>query len=217
MSLASKLQPSRIAAAAAVLAALAALSQSVALAQTASTTAFCGGETAFATTTLTIPAADVGLPGFVALVAQRGDDLAFLNPHGQWIYSRMPFGSEYRVFGALPASFRFDFCVPEPAVDDYGRDMGLRCAMTSAFAQGVTLHATWGAVTPEIVAQADAREATIQRANERLARLGRSTREFDRQRFIESAVLRDARMKNPVVAGTVPFVDCTPPDTGGGN
>lgn len=204
--------------AAAVLAALA-LSQFAAAQTSVATSTFnCSADyVAVGSTTLNIPAADVGLPGFVALVAERGDDLAFLNPHGQWIYSRMPFAGEYRVFNALPSSFQFNFCIPEPATDDYGRYQGLRCAVISGFAQGTILHATWGALTPEIEAQADARETTIQRANERLARLGRSTRQFDRQRFIESAVLRDARMKNPVVAGAVPFLNCTPPDTGGGN
>ena len=205
--------------AAAVLAALALSQFAIAQSPSVATSTFtCSAAyVAVGSTTLSIPAADVGLPGFVALVAERGDDLAFLNPHGQWIYSRMPFAGEYRILNALPSSFQFDFCIPEPATDDYGNYRGLRCAVISGFAQGTILHATWGALTPEIEAQADAREATIQRANERLARLGRSTRVFDRQRFIESAVLRDARMKNPVVAGTVPFVDCTPPDTGGGN
>jgi len=179
----------------------------------ASSSFFCGGETAFGSTTLTIP--DAGRPGFVALVAQRGEALAFLSPHGGWVYSRMPFHSEYRIFESLPASFTFSYCLPEIYTDESGNER-MVCAMTSRFSEGTILHATYGALTPEIMSQADARDTAIAAANQRLIALNREPRAFDRQRFIEAAVLRDARMKNPIVAGTVPFIDCTPPDTGGG-
>ena len=89
--------------------------------------------------------------------------------------------------------------------------------MTSGFSAGTILHASWGALTPEIEARANDREISMVAANERLISLGREPRTFDRQRFIEAAVLRDARKVNPIVVGTVPFINCTPPDTGGGS
>lgn len=188
------------------------------LAQSASASASFGctfDYRAAGTVTLTIPAADVGRPGFVLLVAERGQDLAFLDPSGNWVYSRMPFAHEYRRFESLPSSVNFEFCIPEPVVGEFGEHQSLACSMTSAFAVDTILHASWGALTPQIEAQANARESRLAAANERLISLGREPRAFDRQRFIESAVLRDARMVNPRVAGVVPFINCTPPDTGG--
>lgn len=186
-------------------------------AQTVTATFGCTADYRVAgTVTLTIPAADVGRPGFVALVAERGEDAAYLDPVGNWIYSRMPYANEYRRFNALPSSVTFNFCSPEPAVSEFGQQEFV-CAMTSAFSAGTTLHASWGALTPAIEQQANEREASMAATNERLISLGREPRSFDRQRFIESAVLRDARMVNPKVVGTVPFIDCTPPDTSGSN
>lgn len=188
-----------------------------ALAQSASTAFGCtSNHLAAGATTLQIRPADVGRPGFVALVAERGDDMAFLDPAGNWVFSRMPFSHEYRRFTALPSSITFNFCAPEPTTSDSGQQEFF-CSMTTRFAAGTTLHATWGALTPETEQQANDRESSMAATNERLISLGREPRSFDRQRFIESAVLRDARMVNPIIAGVVPFVDCTPPDTSGGN
>lgn len=196
---------------------VAALAAGSALAQSTSVTWGCTADyRAAGTVTLAIPAADVGRPGFVALVAERGDDTAFLDPFGNWVYSRMPFANEYRRFNALPSSVAFNFCSPEPTTNEFGQQEFV-CAMTSAFSAGTTLHASWGALTPAIEQQANDREASMAATNERLISLGREPRAFDRQRFVESAVLRDARMVNPRVVGTVPFIDCTPPDTSGGN
>lgn len=194
-----------------LIASLATITGPAALAQSASTAFGCtSNHLAAGTTTLQIRPADVGRPGFVALVVERGDDMAFLDPAGNWVFSRFPFESEYRRFDSLPASFTFNFCIPSLTTNEFGDDE-LTCSRSSNFAAGSILYATWGALTPEIEQQANIRESSMNVTNERLISLGREPRLFDRQRFIESAVLRDARMANPIVAGSVPFIDCKPP------
>lgn len=164
--------------------------------------------------TLTIAPQDVGRPGFVALVAEKGDDAAYLSQNGQWVYDRMPYHHEYRIFNALPSSFTFDYCIPELSYGEYGGQTLMCNNLTTAFAQGATIYATYGALTPEIEQKANEREARVADTNARLIALGKSPRSFDRQRYIESMVLKDAREKNVRAVGTVPFVDCTPPEFG---
>jgi len=187
---------------------------SVVYAQSASSSFGCTHDPylAVGSTTINIRPSDVGRPGFIALGAELGNESAFLSSSGNWVYGRMPSAGEYRRFDALPATYTFHFCVPQPATNEWGDPIdGLMCSMTSHFAAGAALRASWGALTPEIEQQADFRESSIAASNARLISAGRAPRSFDRQRFIESAVLRDARMVNPVSAGSVPFIDCTPP------
>lgn len=166
------------------------------------------------TSTLTIAPQDVGRPGFVALVAEKGDDAAYLSSDGRWVYDRMPYHHEYRIFNALPSSFTFSYCIPEPGYEEYVGESLMCNNLTTAFAQGASIYATYGALTPEIEQKANEREARVADTNARLIALGKSPRAFDRQRYIESMVLKDAREKNARVVGTVPFVDCTPPEFG---
>lgn len=182
-----------------------------AMAQSASATFSCDpGHFVVGTVTLQIRPQDGGRPGFVALAAEipGGGSGAYLSQAGTWISNTIPGDHEFARYASLPSSVVFSFCVPE-VID--GTATG--CAVTTAGSVGTALYATWGAQTPEIEADANARERAMQATNARLISLGKPQREFDRQRWIESAVAREGR-NNAVFAGTVPFVDCTPPDTG---
>lgn len=176
---------------------------------------YCNGYYPAGRVTLSI--SDAGHPGFVAVVAeaQSGEGGAFLSSSGEWVYDRMPWRHEYQEFASLPASISIDFCIPAMTYEEYGGErLSCNASMTSAFSAGPKLWVTWGALTPEIQADVDQREATFQARNARLIAAGKEPRTFDKQRWIESAILRDARQKNAQYVGEVPYIDCTPPDYG---
>lgn len=175
----------------------------------------CAGETAVGSVNL--PISQPGLPGFVALFATRGEhEGGYLSPGG-WIYDRFPQRHEFMILPSLPASFRFDFCIPELRHSEWFSEPILVCSQTSFFAAGFNLHATYGVLTPEIQADADRREAMMIQHNQRLVASGRAPREFDKQRWTEALVMRGARDRVVQVMTIPGNVDCRPPDTGGGN
>ena len=179
-------------------------------------TAYCSFDRAHARVTMPISAEAVGHPGFVLLYATRGDETGFLLSNGQWT-DQIPDRDNLTNLPSMPSSFTFDFCIPEPVESEFSSVPFARCAQTSWFAQGFQVHVTYGALTPALRAEIDQREAAMDAHNARLLAAGREPRTFDRQRWIEARIQRAARDNIQENVWTVPFIDCRPPDTGGGN
>lgn len=177
----------------------------------------CSAEMAVGATSAAIDAAHVGMPGFVLLSATRGDyEFGYLSPTG-WVADDVPAPHQWMLVPALPNSFRFDFCLPEFRHSEGFSEPFLACSQTSFFAAGFELHVTYGALTPAIEAAVAQRAELIGRRNAQLIELGRSPVAFDRERWIDALVMREARERVQHVMTIPPGVDCRPPDTGGGN
>ncbi|MCL5969696.1 MAG: hypothetical protein M1359_10810 [Betaproteobacteria bacterium] len=179
-------------------------------------TVYCIFDRAHARVTMPISAEAVGHPGFVLLYATRGDETGFLLSNGQWT-DQIPDRDNLTNLPSMPSSFTFDFCIPEPVESEFSSVPFARCAQTSWFAQGFQVHVTYGALTPALRTEIDQREAAMDAHNARLIAAGREPRTFDRQRWIEARIQREARDNIQENVWTVPFIDCRPPDTGGGN
>jgi len=174
---------------------------------------FCVGEMAYGRATV-VTALDAGRPGFVALVAKQGENYAYLDSANVWRYSNVPTIHDYRIFTSLPPSYDFEFCVPRLVYADNGEE--LACTSDSSWATGVELYVTYGAITPQIQADANAKEQRFEALNQRLISVGKQPRPpFDKMNYMQQAALADARTKNYKIAGIVPLFDCRPPETGG--
>lgn len=203
------------------LATIAAIAAIAAILPTATATAQssvgCSAEMAVGATSVAIDAAHVGMPGFVLLSATRGDhEFGYLSPTG-WVADDVPAPHQWMLVPALPSSFQFDFCLPELRHSEWSSEPFLACSQTSFFAAGFELHVTYGALTPAIETAVAQRAELISRRNAQLIELGRSPVAFDRERWIDALVMREARERVQHVMTIPPGVDCRPPDTGGGN
>lgn len=176
----------------------------------------CSAEMAVGATSVAIDSAHVGMPGFVLLSATRGEyEFGYLSPTG-WVADDVPAPHQWMLVPALPSSFRFDFCLPELRHSEWFSEPFLACSQTSFFAAGFELHVTYGALTPAIEAAVAQRAELIGLRNAQLIELGRNPVAFDRERWIDALVMREARERVQHVM-TIPLgLDCRPPDTGGG-
>lgn len=162
----------------------------------------------------TVAAADVGLPGAVWVgiedPASPGYPAAFLTPSGwvAWTTGGFP---TYLETPAMGSSFSYSACIPFSA-------SGGGCASTSADFVGWKVYAGYGVLTPEHQSLIAKRRASLDRSRAMLEQKGKWRAEYeDDVSFRNALVQKSTNDGRWGPALTIPFIDCTPPETGGGN
>lgn len=177
---------------------------------------YCSGYTAQLSVATPVPADIVGRPGGVAVWIMSPDEQygAYLSQDGRWIYDRTPQYGDYRPALSMPASVTVSACVPDFArIDEYGE---VGCAQATYGTAGWHVWIAPGGLTAQAEARVDSTQQRMADINASLVAQGRQPRPFDRQRWIEAEVLKNGR-NNARAVLTVPAIDCSPPDTGGGD
>ncbi|MEY3521681.1 MAG: hypothetical protein RLZZ177_2396 [Pseudomonadota bacterium] len=188
-----------------------------AMAQTVSGNVFCAGTTfdpspASVSISGTVSAADVGLPGAIWVgiedPATPGTPAAFLTPSGwvAWTTGGFP---TYVETPAIGSTFSYSACIPSsPARGG--------CAATSAGFVGWKVYAGYGVLTLEHQALIGRRRASLDQAKPWLQQKGKWRADYDDDFAFRNALIQksanDGRWGEAL---TIPFISCTPPDSGG--
>jgi len=180
--------------------------------------------------TVQIAPQHVGRPGFVALAGRPANDpnaIGFWRG-GYWSAGHWPILESYAEFMALPASITIaNICVPRLDDEEWGWALAGHCSSTytTASVVGAEMLWTYGVLTPQDEARIGQRRAALDRVESQMRAQGRWNEQIhgSDEHFARALIARDGvnRAEARVAAGVpdlvVPFLDCTPPDTGGGN
>ena len=190
-----------------------------AMAQTVSGNVFCAGTTfdpspASISISGTVAASDVGLPGAIWVGIEDpgapGMPAAFLTPIGwvAWTTGGFP---TYVETPAIGSTFSYSACIPaSPAGGDSG------CAATSADFVGWKIYAGYGVLTPENQALIGRRRASLDLAKPWLQQKGKWRAVYeDDTAFRNALIQKSANDGRWGEALTIPFISCTPPESGG--
>jgi hypothetical protein len=188
-----------------------------AMAQTVSGNVFCAGTTfapspASVSTSGTVAAADMGLPGAIWVGIEYpeapGTPAAFLTPSGwvAWTTGGFP---TYVETPALGSTFSYSACIPvSPA--------GGGCASTSGNFLGWKVYAGYGVLTPEHQTLIQKRRASLDAAKPWLQQKGKWRADYeDDTAFRNALIQKSANDGRWGEALTIPFISCTPPESGG--
>lgn len=188
-----------------------------AMAQTVSGNVFCAGTTfdpspASVSISGTVAASDVGLPGAIWVGIEDpgapGTPAAFLTPGGwvTWTTGGFP---TYVETQAIESTFSYSACIPvSPA--------GGGCAPTSADFVGWKVYAGYGVLTPEHQALIGRRRASLDLAKPWLLQKGKWRADYDDDTAFRNALVqKSANDGRWGPALTIPFISCTPPESGG--
>ena len=194
------------------------LAQGVAaMAQTVSGNVLCAGTTfdpspASVSISGTVAASDVGLPGAIWVgiedPAAPGTPAAFLTTSGwvAWTTGGFP---TYVETPAIGSTFSYSACIPASPT-------GGGCAATSAEFVGWKVYAGYGVLTPEHQALIGRRRASLDLAKPWLQQKGKWRADYDDDIAFRNALIQksanDGRWGSAL---TIPFFNCTPPDSGG--
>ncbi len=189
----------------------------VAMAQTVSGNVFCAGTTydpapASVSISGTVAASDVDLPGAIWVGIEDpgtpGTPAAFLTPSGwvTWTTGGFP---TYVETTAIGSTFSYSACIPSsPAVGG--------CAATSADFVGWKVYTGYGVLTPEHQALIGRRRASLDLAKPWLQQKGKWRADYDDDTAFRNALIQksanDGRWGEAL---TIPFISCTPPESGG--
>ena len=189
----------------------------VAMAQTVSGNVFCAGTTydpapASVSISGTVAASDVGLPGAIWVGIEdpgvSGYPAAFLTPSGwvAWTTGGFP---TYVETPALGSTFSYAACIPNSPT-------GGGCASTSGNFLGWKVYAGYGVLTPEHQTLIQKRRASLNAAKPWLQQKGKWRADYDDDIAFRNALIQksanDGRWGSAL---TIPFINCTPPDSGG--
>ncbi|MEY4755118.1 MAG: hypothetical protein RJA34_16 [Pseudomonadota bacterium] len=186
------------------------------MAQTVSGSAFCTAAIyapPFASVDISgsVALTDVGLPGAVWVgiedPAKPGYPAAFLTPSGwvTWTTGGFPAYVETQSMGP---GFSHSACVPN---SQYGSG----CTSTSASFVGWKIYAGYGVLTPEHQALIAQRRASLDQAKPWLQQQGKWRPEYEDDVANRNALVqKSANDGRWGLALTVPYIDCTPPDSG---
>lgn len=185
-------------------------------AQTVSGNVFCSGtniEPFSATVSIsgTFDSNDAGLPGAVWVSiedpANPGSPAAFLTQSGWVAWSTAGFPA-YVETQSMNSGFSYTACIP-------GSPYGTGCAPTSASFVGWKIYAGYGVLTPEHQALIAQRRASLDLAKPWLQQQGKWRPEYeDDVAYRNALVQKSANDGRWGLALTVPYIDCTPPDSG---
>lgn len=189
----------------------------VATSQTVSGSVFCAG-TAFdpapASVSISgsVASADVGLPGAVWIgiedPATPGYPAAFLTLSGWVAWTTGDFPA-YVATPAIASTFAYVACIPNST-------SGGGCAATSNEFVGWRVYAGYGVLTPDHQTLIANRRATLDAARPVMQQKGTWRVEYDDDiAFRNSLVAKSANDGRWGPALTIPFIDCTPPNSGG--
>ncbi len=188
-----------------------------AMAQTVSGNVFCAGITfdpspASVSISGTVAASDVGLPGAIWVGIEDpgapGTPAAFLTPGGwvAWTTGGFP---TYVETPAIGATFSYSACIPVSPT-------GGGCAATSADFVGWKVYAGYGVLTPEHQALIQRRRVSLDAAKPWLQQKGKWRADYDDDTAFRNALIQksanDGRWGEAL---TIPFISCTPPESGG--
>lgn len=189
-----------------------------AMAQTVSGTVFCAGtmfdpSPASVSISGTVAAADAGLPGAIWVgiedPSRPGYPAAFLTPDGwvAWTTGGFP---TYVETASIGSTFSYSACIPSSP-------SGVGCAATSADFVGWKVYAGYGVLTPEHQALIGRRRASLNQAKPWLQQRGKWRADYDDDvAFRNALVQKSANDGRWGEALTIPFISCTPPESGGG-
>jgi hypothetical protein len=187
------------------------------MAQTVSGNVFCAGTTfdpspASASISGTVAASDVGLPGAIWIGIEDpgapGTPAAFLTPSGWVVWTTGGFPT-YAETPAIGSTFSYSACIP-------ALPTGGGCAATSADFVGWKVYAGYGVLTPEHQALIGRRRASLDLAKPWLQQKGKWRADYeDDQAFRNALVQKSANDGRWGQALTIPFISCTPPESGG--
>ncbi len=194
------------------------LAQSMAaMAQTVSGNVFCAGTTfdpspGSVSIRGTVAASDVGLPGAIWVgiedPAAPGTPAAFLTPGGwvAWTSGGFP---TYVETPAIGSTFSYSACIPvSPARGG--------CSSTSADFVGWKVYAGYGVLTSEHQALMGRRRASLDLAKPWLQQKGKWRADYDDDTAFRNALIqKSANVGRWGPALTIPFISCTPPESGG--
>ena len=194
------------------------LAQSMAaMAQTVSGNVFCADTTfdpspASVSIRGTVAASDVGLPGAIWVGIEDpgapGAPAAFLTPGGwvAWTSGGFP---TYVETPAIGSTFSYSACIPvSPARGG--------CSATSADFVGWKVYAGYGVLTPEHQALIGRRRASLDLAKPWLQQKGKWRADYDDDTAFRNALIqKSANDGRWGPALTIPFISCTPPESGG--
>ncbi|MDI1244056.1 MAG: hypothetical protein PSV24_01475 [Rhodoferax sp.] len=188
-----------------------------AMAQTVSGNVFCAGTTfdpspASVSVSGTVAAPDTGLPGAVWVgiedPAKPGYPAAFLSPSGwaAWTTGGFP---TYVETPAMGSSFSYTACIPSSP-------SGGGCAATSADFVGWNVYAGYGVLTLEHQTLIAKRRASLDLAKPWLQQRGKWRADYDDDLAFRNALIqKSANDGRWGVALTVPYINCTPLESGG--
>ena len=188
-----------------------------AMAQTVSGNVFCTGtlfdpSPASVSISGTVAASDVGLPGAIWVGIEDpgapGMPAAFLTPSGwvAWTTGGFP---TYVETPAIGSTFSYSACIPVSPT-------GGGCAATSDNFIGWKIYAGYGVLTPEHHALIGRRRASLDLAKPWLQQKGKWRAIYDDDTAFRNALVQksanDGRWGKAL---TIPFISCTPPESGG--
>lgn len=189
----------------------------VTMAQTVSGHAFCAGSTfdpspASVSISGTVASNDVGLPGAIWVGIEDptnpGYPAAFLTPSGwvAWTTGGFP---TYLETVAMGSAFSYTACIPSSP-------SGGGCAATSADFVGWKVYAGYGVLTPAHQTLIAQRRTSLDHAKPWLQERGKWRADYDDDIVFRNALIqKSANEGRWAEALTVPFIDCTPPESGG--
>ena len=187
-----------------------------AMAQTVSGNVFCAGSTfdpspASVSINGTVAAVDVGLPGAIWVgiedPSRPGYPAAFLTPGGwvAWTTGGFP---AYVETSSISSTFSYSACIPSSPA-------GGACAATSVDFVGWKVYAGYGVLTPEHQDLIAKRRASLNLAKPWLQQRGKWRADYDNDiAFRNALVQKSANDGRWGPALTIPFISCTPPDSG---
>jgi hypothetical protein len=188
-----------------------------AMAQTVSGNVYCAGTTfdpspASVSISGTVAASDVGLPGAIWVgiedPATPGTPAAFLTPSGWVVWTTGGFPT-YIETQAIGSTFSYSACIPVSPT-------GGGCAATSADYLGWKVYAGYGVLTPGHQALIQKRRASLDAAKPWLQQKGKWRADYDNDTAFRNALIqKSANDGRWGVALTIPFINCTPPESGG--
>jgi len=188
----------------------------VAMAQAVGGNAYCAGATyAFSPASVSISGSvaptDVGLPGAVWVGIEDptnpGNPAAFLTPSGWVAWTTGDFPT-YVETQSLGSGFSYTACIPS---SPYSSD----CSATSSSFVGWKIYAGYGVLTPEHQALIAQRRASLDQAKPWLQQQGKWRPEYDDDVAYRNALVqKSANDGRWGLALTVPYINCTPPDSG---
>jgi hypothetical protein len=188
-----------------------------ATAQTISGHVFCAGTSfdpspASVSISGKVAAADVGLPGAIWVGIEDpqapGTPAAFLTPSGWVAWTTAGFPT-YVETPAIGSTFSYSACIPASPT-------GGGCAATSANLVGWKVYAGYGVLTPEYQTLIQKRRASLNAAKPWPQQKGKWRADYeDDQPFRDAQVQKSANDGRWGEALTIPFIDCTPPESGG--
>jgi hypothetical protein len=188
-----------------------------AMAQTVSGNVYCAGTTfdpspASVSISGTVAAPDVGRPGAIWVGIEDpgapGTPAAFLTPSGwvAWTTGGFP---TYVETPAIGSTFSYSACIPVSPT-------GGGCAATSTDFFGWKVYAGYGVLTPEHQALIQKRRASLNAAKPWLQQKGKWRADYDDDIAFRNALIQksanDGRWGEAL---TIPFISCTPPESGG--